>query len=220
MSAFGHLVIDIEAASIADAEQYLEPASAPANYKDEAKIAAYIAEANQQALSKCALDPDLARIVALGMCDPQTGVVDVLTANSEASEGVLLTTLWERLRGQVTVIGYNVTGYDLPVLMRRSLYLGVTAPQIQIDKYRHPTVIDLMQVLSYNGAMKYRGLAFYLKRFGIPHTDTTTGADIGALVSTGDWAAIEAHCRADVEATVALARRIGVIQAQPEMAAR
>ena len=212
MSAFGHLVIDIEAVGIEDAAAYLEPVSAPSNYKDEAKIAAYIAEAQQQALSKCALDPDLARIVALGMSDPQTGAVDVLTANSDLEEASLLTALWSGLRGQVTVIGYNVIGYDLPVLMRRSLYLGVKAPSIQIDKYRHPTVIDLMQVLSYNGAMKYRGLAFYLKRVGIPHDDTVTGADIGRLVAEGNWPAVEAHCLNDVTATTALARWMGVIQ--------
>ena len=41
-------VIDIETAPLDDAAQYLEPAEAPGNYKDPAKIDAYIAEKNAE----------------------------------------------------------------------------------------------------------------------------------------------------------------------------
>ena len=34
-------------------------------------------------------------------------------------------------------------------------------------------------------------------------------ADIQSLVNAGDWDAIAAHCRADVELTVGLAKRLG-----------
>jgi hypothetical protein len=58
-----YLVLDIATAPLEDAGDYLtDPIEAPANYKDEAKIAAYIANARQAKLDKAALDPDLCRI--------------------------------------------------------------------------------------------------------------------------------------------------------------
>lgn len=212
-------IVDIEAASIDGAADFLEPVSAPANYKDPAKIADYIAEAQQAALSKCALDPDLARIVAVGIADPLDGGVQVITARTEAEERALLTLTWQALAGQTTIVGYNILGYDLPVLLRRSLYLGVQAPAIQIDKYRHPSVIDLMQLLSFNGAIKFRGLKFYAKRFGLPCEDTVSGADIPALVAAGDFAKVESHVTSDVRLTLALAARLGVVKVPAAVAA-
>lgn len=213
-------VVDIEATSIDGAVDFLEAVEAPANYKDEAKINAYREEARKAQLTKCALDPDLARVVAIGIADPVTSKVDVLTANTVTEELEMLTAAWSLLRGQTTIVGYNVLGYDLPVLLRRSLYLSVPAPSIQIDKYRHPSVIDLMQVLSFNGAIKFRGLKFYAKRFGLPMNDAINGADVPALVAAGKWDDVCAHVRSDVDVTLALARRIGIVpQSQPEVAA-
>lgn len=211
-------VLDIEATGIVDAADYLEPATAPANYKDPEKIAAYIAEANQKALQTCALDPDLARVVAVGLGNPNTGRVSAFVATTDNEERALLSELWGLLRGQTTIVGYNVLGYDLPVLLRRSLYLGIPAPAIQIDKYRHPSVIDLMQLLSFNGAIKFRGLKFYAKRFGLPCEDAVNGADIPALVAAGEWDTVESHVRSDVALTMALAQRMGVVRV-PDAAA-
>ncbi|MPZ20110.1 MAG: hypothetical protein GEV06_19665 [Luteitalea sp.] len=205
-------VLDIEATGIDSAAEFMEPIEAPSNYKDPAKIAAYIAEAQQAALGKCALDPDLARVVAVGIADPETGKVGVITADSEAQERTMLAEVWRQVQGQTSIVGYNILGYDLPVLLRRSLYLGVPAPAIQIDKYRHPSVIDLMQLLSFNGAIKFRGLKFYAKRFGIPLDDAISGADVPALIAAGKWAEVCAHVRSDVEVTLALARRMGVLR--------
>ncbi len=61
-----------------------------------------------------------------------------------------------------------------------------------------------------------RSLHAFCKRFGIPVTDTISGADIPALVAAGEWDQVKAHCISDVEATLALARRLGVVN--PAMA--
>ena len=63
------IIIDIETAALDDAASYLDLAEikAPANYKDEAKIAAYVEAAKAEALNKAALDFDLARITAIGI---------------------------------------------------------------------------------------------------------------------------------------------------------
>jgi hypothetical protein len=206
-------VFDLETAPIDDAAQYLESASAPANYKDPEKISAYIAEADRQALNKAALDVDLCRVVALGWRDELSGKTDVRIAANEDEERDMIAAFWKYM-GTGTFIGYNVLDFDLPVLLRRSLYLGIEAPKIDLGKYRHDRVIDLMQMLAFDGKLKYRSLGFYCRRLNIPSDDKTTGADIGEMVARGDWGAVEAHCRADVDKTVALAERIGVLTAE------
>jgi hypothetical protein len=97
------------------------------------------------------------------------------------------------------------------LLLRRALYLGVKSPNIQIDKFKHPHVIDLMDLLSYSGKMKPHSLSFYCQRFGIPVNDENSGKDIAALIAADNWPAVEAHCASDVAATYALAKRMGVV---------
>jgi hypothetical protein len=62
-----YIVLDLASSALPDADNYLEgTVKAPSNYKDQAKIAAYIAEAQAERLASAALDLDLARITALG----------------------------------------------------------------------------------------------------------------------------------------------------------
>jgi hypothetical protein len=215
-------VIDIETAPLPDAAGYLEPAEAPSNYKDPAKIEAYCAEKNAENLGRAALDCDLCQIVAVGWQREDWNEPVVLTLDSEPNgsikEAALLADFWGDLHQHAT-IGYNTLGFDLPVLLRRSLYLGIQHPFVNIDKYR-TNHIDLQMRLSYNGAIKFRPLSFYCRRFGIPCDDETSGKDIGAFVAAGEWDKVAAHCRADVLKTKALAERMGLIKAnidQPEM---
>jgi hypothetical protein len=42
--------------------------------------------------------------------------------------------------------------------------------------------------------------------------DDSTGADIDALVRAGQWDAVLAHCRADVQKTRLLAERLRLVQ--------
>jgi hypothetical protein len=57
-----------------------------------------------------------------------------------------------------------------------------------------------------------RTLKAFCRRFGIPCTDTIDGKDVPGLVSAGDWEAVAAHVRADVEMTLALAVKLGVVR--------
>ena len=107
--------------------------------------------------------------------------------------------------------GSTAWALNLPVLLRRSLYLGVSAPSFSLNKYRPGSIVDLMQLLAYQGTLTYRSLGFYCTRFGVEVPDAVTGADIGALVAAGKWSQVHDHVRADVAKTTALARRIGVL---------
>ena len=109
-------------------------------------------------------------------------------------------------------IMYNSLGFDLPILQRRSLYLNVQAPILNLDKYRSPHLDLLQQRMSLNGTKPYRKLSWYAKRFGLDvPADETSGKDIGAMVTAGDWAGIAAHCSCDVRLTRALAVLMGYV---------
>ena len=211
------ITLDIETVAIDDVSTYLvEPVNAPDNWKDPVKIAAYIAEAKAKQLEQAALDIDLAQVIALGIKDGDKPT-QVLTAEHFPEREMLgeLWSIWNHYTrtGTPMLVTYNGVSYDVPLLLRRSMYLDVKAPKISCDKYRHSSQqIDLMAILSLNGSKKYRGLQFYLARLGYPHGGTDiTGADIAKAYADKDWAAIAQHCRMDVEATAWLAERIGAV---------
>ena len=207
-----YLVFDTESYAIDGAASYMEPSQAPANYKDPAKIAEYIAQSNAEQLAKAALDVDLARIVAIGMNDGES--THVCLAKNEHEEAAILTAFWAKVNAEPRplLVGYNCLNFDLPLLTRRSLYLGVKVPRLQISRYRHDGIADMMQVLSFDGMLRYRGLQFFKKRFALDVPDDPySGSGIAALVAAGDWDAVSAHCRLDTLTHAALAKRIGVI---------
>lgn len=215
------LVFDIETCPMPNCSDYLtDLIEAPGNYKKPEAIAAYIAEAKTKQIEKAALDLDLCEIAAIGIRLPGEDALYVQTRGT-TDEAEMLDGFWRFVRGCQRdggiLVGFNVLGFDLPVLLRRSLYLGVDAPALSISKYRHDGIVDVQDVLTFSGKTTWRSLGFYAKRFGIPHDDSVKGEDVPALVGSGAWDTVAAHVRADVATTTALAQRIGVIhQPQPE----
>lgn len=204
------IVIDIETISAPDAAEYLklEEIEAPSNYKDPIKIADYIGQKRRERIEKAGLEADLCEVVAVGWLRDTYGVATAYT-RQDVSEREMLEALWSVVGFRAT-IGFNTLGFDLPVLIRRSQLLGIAHPTLDLGKYRSPH-IDLMEKLNMQGRLATRSLAFYCRRFSIPSTDQTSGADIAQMVAAGNWNGVEAHCRADVEKTAALARRLGYL---------
>lgn len=212
---------DCETVSIADAAEYLEPVSAPSNYKDPEKIAAYIEAGTRKALIEAALDVDLARIVAIAVQTDEVTQPQVWTCRDEHDEIIALDAFWRHVSvipGQ-QLIGFCIRRYDLPLLIRRSQLLGVRYLEIDMDRYRSRQMVDLYDKLTFHGAIDGKKLTTYCKRFGIPAGDDVTGAEIAQCVAKGDWHAVAAHASADVCRVVALARAIGVIAAVNQEAA-
>lgn len=209
------VVFDVETVSLPECAQYLDTPKAPSNWKDPNKIKDHCEEKQQDQLETAGLDPDLCQIVAIGWMEEGQNLPTVLS-QAITSEADMLTAFWRHLDNRATV-GFNSLGFDLPVLLRRSLYLQVPAPLLNLDRYRTGH-IDLQQRLSHNGLLKYRGLMWYCRRFGLCQdlTDLAKGSDIAALVASESWADVILHCQSDVLRTHALAQRLGLIQAQPE----
>ena len=202
------LVFDIETAPLPEAAEYLEPVEAPSHYKDPLKIEAYKVEKQAEHLERCGLDVDLCRVVAIGLWSEDQPEPTAWTVFSVSEERDLLIAFW-RTSTQRHLVGFNCLNFDLPVLLRRSLYLDVPTPRIGIDRFKHPDVTDLMQELSFNGKLTMRSLSFYCKRFGFDVPDHMVGAGIAQAVEEGRWADIEAHVKADVQKTSLLAAKLG-----------
>ena len=217
------MAFDIETIPMPGCAEYLpDDIEAPSNYKDPAKIAAYVAEKRLKQVEDAGMDLDLCEVCAIGIAFPLG--VEYAQARATNSEADMLRGFWQFVRNVQkdggNLVGFNCLSFDIPILLRRSLYLGIETPTIALDKYRHDGVIDVLDVLTFNGRQKMRSLAFYAKRFGIPHDDSVKGEQIAALAAAGEWGQVEAHCRADVQTTAALAARVGLIyQAQPEAVA-
>lgn len=208
------MVFDIETCPMPSCGEYLTDAiEAPSNYKDPAKIAAYIEEKRAKQIADAGLDLDLCEIVAIGWALPDAEVY--AQTRETTSEADMLSGFWRFVqavqRDSGNLVGFNCLSFDLPILLRRSLYLGIPTPKVHLDKYRHEGVIDVASVLTFDGRMTWRSLSFYAKRFGIPHDDSVKGEQIAQLVADGKWADVAAHVRSDVATTAALAQRIGLI---------
>jgi hypothetical protein len=210
------LAFDCEAVAVGDAAEYLEPVTAPSNWKDPVKIEAYIADGTKKALAGAALDVDLARIVAIAWQSEAMERAIVALSNDLDEERAALTRFWEQVRslGQtmpVALVGFCIRTYDLPLLVRRSQLLGVPYPDINMDRYRSTQMVDLYDRLTFNGVVDGKKLATYCKRFGVVVDDSATGADIAELVASGQWGLVAQHAGGDVQRVIGLARAIGAI---------
>lgn len=202
------LVLDIATAPIPDAAQFINDAiQAPANYKDQAKIDAYIAEKRQEQADRAGLDLDLCRISGVGM---QFGdAPEIMLCKTESDEAAALKQVGKLIQGQ-TLIGFNSLKFDWPILMRRARYLGVSFPKINLDRYRSEH-LDLFNILTNSGALPGHSLKFYAARLGwLDLEKPSDGAMEARVFETGKWDELEQSIRHDVIATARLAQWLGV----------
>jgi hypothetical protein len=208
-------VFDIETAPILDAADYIEVGDPPANYKKLDTIESWRKERFEKLLADAALDLDLLRIVAIGVKTERAENAAII--RDPEREAAALDWFWKVAENR-TLIGFNISSFDLLALLRRSLYLGVTTPRLRTTRYtvgEAGEVVDLADILSFNRIEHKHSLPFYCKRFGIEHKDTVRGADIPMLVTMKQWEQVEAHVRSDVKVEHALAVRVGVLPSAP-----
>ena len=206
------LLLDVSSAPIADAVSYLEPVSAPANYKDQAKIDAYVAEKTAERMAMLAVDIDLAQVtgVALWPVRDIGPITEVARPEYHMTETDLLGLVSTYITKSTAVITYGGHNFDLPLLMRRARYLGMDFPALNLDRYRSPH-IDLCELLSDREWKRRRPLSFYVKRLG--WTDLRkplSGEEEARVLETGRWAELEASLHHDVTAIHRLSQWMGI----------
>ena len=213
------ICIDIETCGLENAADFLEPVIPDARLKDPAKIEQDIKDKEAARIQKLALDYNVGRIAAIGWWEEKNGL-DVCICRDEDEEAVVLKEVWSLCKHR-TIVGYNLKQFDLRYMVQRSRYLRVPHPVgLDLGKYSRKGIVDLFSELTFNdgtydqGAMR-RTLKAFCKRFGIPCDDAINGADIPALIAAGEWEKVKAHVTSDVQLTVELAKRLGVITRFP-----
>ena len=214
------IVVDLETCGLPNAAEFLEPVTPDSRLKDPDKIKADIEQKTAARLDKVALDWNVGRIAAIGWWTEQTGT-QAFICPYEEDEMAAIEVFWKHAKHR-TIVGFNIKGFDCRFLVQRSRYLGVSYPSLDFGKYSRKGIEDLYLLLTFGdgtydqGAMR-RTLHAFCRRFGLPVKDDIKGADIPALVAAGEWEAVQRHVTSDVELTVALARRLGVLQPMPDL---
>lgn len=182
-------------------------------------------EEREDALLKLNLYAPTARVLAIGMLNPDTGGGRVyIDAPDErawesadgavqflpSSEPELLEGFWKDLVPYRQIITFNGRGFDCPFLMLRSSLLSVRPSRnLMGNRYDTKGHIDLLDQLTFYGATRKFNLDFYCKTYGIesPKARGVTGLDLGGLVNEGRFREIAEYCLGDVVATAELFRR-------------
>jgi 3'-5' exonuclease len=178
----------------------------------------------EDAKQKLNLSPFTARLLAIGMFNPDTKRGKVLyqsdmrdTFLSEdgmieyiaLDEKEMLVRFWEDIKRYNQFITFNGRGFDAPFLVLRSAMLDVK-PSRNLLPYRYDTKIhcDLLDQLSFYGAFRRYSLDFYCASFGIasPKADGISGLDMKRLFEEKRFRDIADYCIRDVVATGELYR--------------
>ena len=226
------IVFDVETGPLAESElSALLPPFDPAevrtgNLKDPAKIAEKIAEAEanhrREFFDRAALDPLTGRVVAIGMLvfpeirgqRPEVGAEGgecVIIGHED--EARTLREFWQHTQAEMgrmnPMIGFNIFGFDLPFLFRRSWKLRVPVPfGIRRGRYWGDQMIDLRDAWQLGDRQARGSLDSIAKHLGV-------GAKNGdgkafAELWRSDRAKAEAYLRNDLELTAKIAYALGI----------
>jgi len=208
------IVFDIE--TIAQNEERLlaiAPNFEPrANLKDEAKIAADIAEKKQAYIDRAALNWKTAQVVLIGIGDGQK------FSSVTGDEADVLSSFFAILDGQLeagtSCGGHNVCGFDLPMLVNRARALNVPVPRA-IFKMRngrvqwHDGIFDTLDYFSFGKAQNIEGNGVddVARALGLP-PKTASGSQFGNMWKNDRQAALD-YNKNDVQIEIAIAKACG-----------
>ena len=225
------IIFDIETGPLPEAElEVMLPAFDPAevktgNLKDPAKIAEKIAEAEanhrRDFFDKAALDPLTGRVVAIGVMvfdargehGPDFSKSGRFAIIGHDDEARMLREFWDATRGQMgrlnPLVGFNIFGFDLPFLFRRSWKHRVPIPLgLRRGRYWSDHLIDLRDGWQLGDRQARGSLDSIAKHLGV-------GAKNGdgkafAELWQSDRKQAEAYLRNDIDLSANVAHALGV----------
>ena len=160
---------DIETVPNDDALQYVDMPKASKAIKDPDKIEAAVMQKYQETIDMAALDPDLCCVKSIAYAFGTDGPTTVDIVNKKMTEEAVISRFWSAvLRTQGNTVGYNILGFDWPVILRRSFELGIVPTILpSMVKFRTEPTTDLMQILSNWDWHFTKKLKWVCRRYGI-----------------------------------------------------
>ncbi len=179
----------------------------------------------QESIERLSLGPLTARVIAIAMLNPDTekgqvfyehpggtrsmddsGMIEYIPGTERES----IENFWAAISRFRQFITFNGRSFDCPFLMIRSAILGVKSSRNLVPyRYKSDESFDLMEQLTFYGAVRKYSLDFCCKAFGIhsPKSDGITGKDLERVFAEGGYLQIAHYCMGDVKATAELFRR-------------
>jgi len=181
------------------------------NIKDPDKIVAKIEEARaghrQSFIDRAALSPITGQVLAIGYTTDE-GAIECAT---QGDEPALLESFWHMIEPPAGKVvrwaGFNIFGFDLPFLVKRSWMLGVEVPPIRRGRYWADWLIDLRELWQLGDRMAPGSLDVIAKAFGVG-AKNGDGAMFAELLKSNPEQAID-YLRNDVDMTRRVARVMG-----------
>jgi hypothetical protein len=154
--------------------------------------------AGEEYKDSLALDPELARIVGLGMLFDNEDFAYASICRDNDCESEALADFWEVVDDNSPIIvGFNVLKFDLRVIIARSILLGVTPSRtLDLRRWGNPDIIDLM--VTRFGTDRAKPLKKLLKQYGI---DVMAEAQDGSMVKDMTDKQISRYLTSDLFAT-------------------
>lgn len=153
-----------------------------------------------------ALRPEFGHVVCIGMGHDARGRGELetkaLTARRVEDERRILEGFWEAVRGgrEWRWVTYNGLAFDVPFLLRRSIYLGVTPTTLlPLRPYALDSHFDVMRALSNWERTDAVRLDIVAELLGLSKTPPgMEGSRVFGLWRAGRAEEIEAYCLGDV----------------------
>jgi predicted PolB exonuclease-like 3'-5' exonuclease len=149
------------------------------------------------------------RIERLG--DREQYIIEELKSavSPKHGEAAMLQAFWKRLeRDKPRIVTWNGRGFDIPVLLLRSMIHGVEGAHWHTagdkwsgyrKRFEPEWHCDLMDVLSDYRATTSLGLQEAAVAIGLPGKIGASGAEVEALMHQGEGAIVQAYCEGDVQ---------------------
>lgn len=185
-------------------ERLMPEFTAARNLKDPEKITADIANKKQAWFDNAALNPLTGRILVCGLKQGSRFIMLDGVSMTDGGERIILQEFWGRwsasLPKSTTFVGFNIYGFDLPFMVRRSWVLGVPVPaDIMIGRYWNKRLVDLQEVWQLGDRHAPGSLGDIAKGLGIGEKQSN-GAEFARLYSEDPAQALK-YLENDLELT-------------------
>lgn len=183
---------------------------APKTMSKSETIDKWAAENQIEIYKKQALDSMQGRIICIGLSfQDQTFVLghDESTEKGTLNElEVSIKGFMDEIRSPLVFVGWNISGFDIPWLWRKSCQHNLQDLRKVIPKDNRAAYIDLMKVWAAD-YKDYVSLDNCAKFLGIEH-ETESGSCVYDWWQAGEIDKITEHCRRDIETTIKIYERI------------
>lgn len=201
-------------------DEFKAAVTAPAQYKKPESIAEWLREnrdsEGEAAWLKTSFDGGMGHVVCISLAvDDEPARSYQIPSDAIGNpnfEAELLMNFFSDLTdiGRSVMVGHNIIGFDLPFLWKRCMVLCVKPPHWfprNPSKYSSEMVRDTMNLWD----MEQRAggsMDRICRLMGIPGKGDISGADVWPMVAAGDIEGVASYCRADVDRTRLMFKRM------------